>query len=44
MSDDIIRDCHHEDITHLVNMRAVERAIRKEFNRRRYVRQYQRRR
>lgn len=42
MSDTVL-DCHHEDITHLVNLRAVVRAERKELNRRRYMRQYQRR-
>jgi hypothetical protein len=43
MSEPIL-DCHHIDVTHLVNLRAVVRAERRTANYRRYVRQYQRRR
>jgi len=38
----MILDCHHVDITHIVEMRAVNRADRKALNRRRYVRHYRR--
>lgn len=40
---DVILDCHHNDITHIVNLRAVTRAEHRAANYRRYVRQYQRR-
>lgn len=40
---DVILDCHHNDITHLVNLRAVVHLYRKAANRRRYDRQYRRR-
>jgi len=39
-----VLDCHHEDITHIVDARAVARYEAREANRRRYRRQYNRRR
>lgn len=35
---DVVLDCHHHDITHIVDARAVIRYQRKEYNRRRYER------
>ena len=35
-------DCYHNDITHIVEARAVERMLRKARNLKRYTRQYAR--
>jgi hypothetical protein len=40
---DVILDCHHVDITHIVDARAVARYERKLVRRARYYRQYARR-